>query len=53
VTFTCGARSWEVTFPFHDDIEDALRSAKEAARHWRDRVQAGSPSADGPTWPVE
>ena len=42
VDYTCGKRKWEIQFDVHDDIDEALKTAKKAARHWRSLMQGGS-----------
>jgi len=52
VTYTCGDRTWEVFMPPHSEIEDALKTAKEAARYWRGVMQSGEKVPQTPKWPL-
>ena len=41
VDYACGDRKWEIQFDYHDEIEEALATAKAVARHWRALMQSG------------
>lgn len=41
VSYSCGDRSWVIQFDYHDEIEDAVATAKLVARHWRSLMQSG------------
>jgi hypothetical protein len=51
--YKCGRRRWELDLGRHDEIEDAVRTAKEAARYWRGLLQSGRELPARPSWPVE